>query len=114
MLNTIDRTTLHRKLNSAHPPVLLEALPQRYFDDKHLPGAKQFPHDQIDAAAARLLPDKGAEIVVYCANAQCRNSHVAAQRLLQLGYASISVYGGGKQDWEEGGLPFESNVTETA
>jgi 3-mercaptopyruvate sulfurtransferase SseA len=51
---------------------------------------------------------------VYCANRQCQNSHVAAHRLAALGYSDVSVYGGGKQDWEEAGLPFETAATQTA
>jgi 3-mercaptopyruvate sulfurtransferase SseA len=55
-----------------------------------------------------------AEIVVYCANRQCQNSHIAAHHLSVLGYTNVSVYTGGKQDWEEAGLPFESQAEATA
>jgi rhodanese-related sulfurtransferase len=45
--------------------------------------------------------------VVYCANAQCRNSDIAAQRLHQLGYGRVRVYADGKKDWVEAGLAVE-------
>jgi rhodanese-related sulfurtransferase len=57
--------------------------------------------------AATLLPDRDAEIVVYCANAQCQNSHIAAHRLSTLSYSKVAVYPGGKKDWEDGGMPLE-------
>ena len=114
MLKTITLALLRSRLDSPNPPTLLEALPERYFADKHLPGAKHFPHDQVDRLAAAVVPDKSADIVVYCASAACRNSHIAAQRLVQLGYANVAVYAGGKQEWEEAALPFERTHAATA
>ncbi len=107
MNRTITRDELHHKLLSTTRPIVVEALPQKYYDDKHLPGALNLPHDQVDALAPELLPDKHAQIVVYCANRQCQNSHIAAHRLAVLGYTDIAVYPGGKQEWDEAGLPFE-------
>jgi rhodanese-related sulfurtransferase len=57
--------------------------------------------------APTVLPDKSAEIVVYCASRSCQNSHVAAAKLSQMGYANVAVYAGGKQDWSEAGLPVD-------
>ncbi|NIR28199.1 MAG: rhodanese-like domain-containing protein, partial [Gammaproteobacteria bacterium] len=84
------------------------ALPPKYFADKHLPGAINIPHDEVDVLAPTVLPDKSTEIVVYCASAPCRNSGVAAQRLAALGYTRVFDYHEGKQDWIEAGLPVES------
>jgi len=71
------------------------------------------PHDQVDALAPALLPNKSDEIVVYCANIQCRNSHIAARRLTLLGYSNVAVYPDGKQGWEDAGLPFDSVTDST-
>jgi len=114
MLKTICADALYRRISSANPPVLLEALPERYYAQKHLPGARLFPHDQVEERAPREAPDKRAEIVVYCASRTCRNSHIAAHHLLRLGYADVSVYEGGKQDWEQSGLPFETIAAASA
>jgi rhodanese-related sulfurtransferase len=114
MLNTIERDDLNRRIQSANPPLLLEALPERYYAQKHLPGARLFPHDQVERLAPAVAPDKGAEIVVYCASRACQNSHMAAHHLMRLGYANVTVYAGGKQDWEAGSLPFESSVAAEA
>lgn len=65
------------------------------------------PHDQVDSLAAKVLPAKSAAIVVYCASKTCQNSHLAARRLEQLGYADVAVYAGGKEDWSAAGLPVE-------
>ena len=79
----------------------------KYYADKHLPGALNMPHDEIDTLAPTLLKDKDAAIVVYCANRQCQNSHIAAHRLVVMGYRNVAVYAGGKQDWDDAGLPMD-------
>jgi rhodanese-related sulfurtransferase len=107
MFKQIDRETLRRKIAGAVRPVLVEALPEKYYRDWHLPGALHLPHDEVDRLAAKVLPDKTAEIVVYCANRNCQNSHIAAGRLAQLGYEKVAVYPGGKQDWSEAEFPVE-------
>ncbi len=110
MIGRITRQELQAKLERREPIVLAEALPPRYFLDKHLPGAVNLPHDQVDALAPGLLGDPKAEIVVYCANTACRNSHIAAARLEKLGYAQVSVYHEGKQDWIDAGLATETGA----
>jgi rhodanese-related sulfurtransferase len=107
MTKQIDRDTLKRRLAGANPPVLVEALPEKHWRDWHLPGARHLPHDEVDRLAAAVLPDKTAEIVVYCASRSCQNSHVAAAKLAQMGYENVAVYAGGKQDWSEAGLTVE-------
>jgi rhodanese-related sulfurtransferase len=107
MTKLIDRETLVRKLQNAARPVLVEALPEKHWRDWHLPGARHLPHDRVAALASTVLPDKSAEIVVYCASTTCQNSHIAARHLEQLGYATVTVYAGGKQDWHDAGLPVE-------
>lgn len=110
MVAKIDRTTLKAKLERREPVVIVEALPPRYYADAHLPGAINIPHDQVDALAPRLLPDKTAEIVVYCANTPCRNSTIAAERLVKLGYTRVSDYKEGKEDWAKAGFALEAGV----
>jgi len=106
-MKLIDRDTLQRKLAAARRPLLVEALPEKYYRDWHLPGARHLPHDQVKVLASVALPDRAAEIVVYCASKTCQNSHIAARQLEALGYADVAVYPGGKEDWSEAGLPVE-------
>ena len=107
MSKLIERQELQRKLSSATPPAIVEALPDKYYRDWHLPGALHLPHTEVRELAAAVLPDKSRPVVVYCASATCNNSHIAAGILGQLGYADVSVYAGGKQDWAEAGLAVE-------
>jgi len=104
---TITRADLQQRLADKAPLVLLEALPEGYFSKGHLPTALNLPHDRVRQLAPGLVPEKGAAIVVYCASPTCRNSHLAAQTLTDLGYRDVSVFPGGKQEWEEAGLSLE-------
>lgn len=106
-MQTLTREEVQKRIANREPVTLLEALPERFYHDGHLPGALHMPHDQVDALAARLLPDKQAEIVVYCASNTCKNSEIAARRLAQLGYTNVAVYAGGKAEWRDAGLPLE-------
>lgn len=114
MEHTITREQLALLLASAEPPLLFEALPTKYFNESHLPGARNMPHDAVAELAPQLAPDKSASIVVYCANAACQNSHIAALCLKQLGYTDVRVYADGKKDWTEAGLPVEQGSSVTA
>jgi rhodanese-related sulfurtransferase len=93
------RAQLEARLSANPDLVLLEALPEKYFNDWHLPDARHFPHDRALALAASVVPDKSAEIVAYCASRTCQNSHIAAKVLESLGYSNVAVYAGGKEDW---------------
>ena len=102
-MKTISRESLSARLNSANPPVLIEALPAKYFQQWHLPDAININVDQVKDLAPGSLPDKEADIVVYCASDTCSNSDQVAVQLTALGYRNVQVYKGGKADWEAAG-----------
>ena len=114
MVPKITRDELKAKLDRGEPVTIVEALPEPYYRKAHLPGALNLPHDEVDALAPTLLPDKGAAIVVYCANLPCPNSEIAAQRLIELGYANVREYAEGKQDWIDAGFPVETGLAARA
>lgn len=105
---TISREELQALLATpGNDHVLLEALPSRYFAGGHLPGARNLPHDEVDRLAAALIPRSDTTVVVYCASSTCKNSHLAAARLAELGYQQVRVYEEGKAGWSGAGLPLE-------
>jgi rhodanese-related sulfurtransferase len=110
MIKQLTLEQLQSRL-AANPAItLLEALPEKYFQDGHLPEALHMPHDQTRKMAPILVPDTSTEVVVYCASATCQNSHIAARVLDQLGYRNVSVFAGGKQAWTEAGLALEPGL----
>ena len=109
-METISREELKAKLDGGEDIVLVEALGEAHFEEAHLPGAINVPHDRVDELAPGHLPDKEARIVVYCSNAPCRNSGIASAHLAALGYENVCDYHEGKQDWIGAGLPTESGA----
>ena len=100
----ISTDELAARLGGAEPPLVAEILGRGYFDRGHLPGAINLPLEGFADRARRELPNKSAEIVVYCASATCQNSDLAARKLLSLGYEHVRVYRGGKAAWQAAGL----------
>jgi rhodanese-related sulfurtransferase len=62
----IDRDELRTKIDGGDPFVLLEVLAPRYYRHSHMPGALNLPPGKVAEMAPDLLPDKEAEIVLYC------------------------------------------------
>lgn len=86
-------------LASAKPPTVLDARSGKYDDGKRIPGAKQLSPSADEAEIAKLLPDKGAAIVTYCAGVKCPASGMLAGKLRKLGYTNVSEYPEGIAGW---------------
>ncbi len=67
MAATISRDELKEKLERSDDFILVETLPATAFEHAHLPGAINLPPDRVTELAPEMLPDKNADIVVYCA-----------------------------------------------
>jgi rhodanese-related sulfurtransferase len=66
MVETISREDLKAKMDRGDDFVLVETLSEKQYRHTHLPGALNLPPDWVRATAPELLPDKEADIVVYC------------------------------------------------
>ena len=106
MVKEISREELKAKMDRGDDFVLVEALSRPHFESSHLPGAINLPYEFVDEAE-RVLPDKRAEIVVYCMNEECESSREEARELQEMGYRHVLHYAGGKQGWIKAGLPVE-------
>jgi rhodanese-related sulfurtransferase len=98
---------LRAKIDRGERLIIVDALPPMSYAHSHLPGAINLPPARVDASVAKRLPDRDAEIVVYCANPDCEDSLETAARLIELGYTNVRHYPGGKNEWRERGLPLE-------
>ena len=65
---TISRDDLREKIERGDKFQLVEILPPTAYAHAHLPGAINLPPDRVSESALHLLPDKTADIVVYCAS----------------------------------------------
>ena len=67
MVATISREELQTKMDRGVDFSLVETLPEEQYRHSHLPGAVNLPPDSVRESAPDLLPEKDADIVVYCA-----------------------------------------------
>lgn len=63
---TIARDELKAKIERKDAFFLFEVLPEMYYRKHHLPGALHMPPTDVEATISRLVPDKQAEVVLYC------------------------------------------------
>ena len=61
---TLDE--LKKKIDRRERFFLVESQSPMMYEEAHLPGALNVPPDRVAALAPALLPEKGAEIIVYC------------------------------------------------
>jgi rhodanese-related sulfurtransferase len=88
--------------------VLVDALAPMAYAHSHLPGAINLPPSSVDELrCSKRIPSLDTEIVVYCSNPECHDSHATIARLQELGYTNVHHYAGGKDEWRERGLPLE-------
>lgn len=93
-------TPQQAKARMAEPGVIvLDVRMQQEYDAGHIANAVLLPLPLIeagDAAVAKALPDKDAEIMVYCRSG--RRSAIAANALINMGYTNVLDFGG-INDW---------------
>jgi rhodanese-related sulfurtransferase len=107
-MRTVTADELLHKIESGASFVLVDALAPMAYAHSHLPGAINLPPVDVDASrAARRIPDRSTEIVVYCANPECEDSIETGRRLQEVGYTNVVHYPGGKNEWRDLGLPLE-------
>ena len=105
-VHDITREELKAKMDRDDRFVIVDALSQEHYASSHLPSAVNLPYEFVDEAE-KVLPDKSAEIVVYCMNVDCEASRLEARELVEMGYGNVIHYAAGKQDWIRAGLPVE-------
>jgi adenylyltransferase/sulfurtransferase len=68
----------------------------------HVPGALFIPRGFLELRIEEKVPDKNAEVIVYCAGGT--RSALGARALQDLGYGNVASMSGGFGRWKESGL----------
>lgn len=88
---TISPEEAKRRMEAGGVTVLDVREPDEYADG-HIPGAMLLPLGEVRAHAPRLLPDKNAELLVYCQSGA--RSMTACSILRRMGYTKVYDLGG--------------------
>ena len=66
MAATISREEVKVKVARGDDFILVETLSEKKYQHAHLPSAVNLPPDRVREMAPEVLPDKNADLVVYC------------------------------------------------
>lgn len=91
--------------------VVIDVMTPEEYAIRHVAGAKNACIYEITFLdhMAEHVPDRDTELIVYDATGTTRSAGLARERLLQAGYADVSILSGGLAAWRDAGLPTEGD-----
>ena len=92
MYQQITAEEAKKIMDSGEEHIVLDTREQEEFDNGHIPGALLIPYTEIENRAEEMIPDKNAQILVYCRSG--RRSKIASLSLSKLGYTNVKEFGG--------------------
>ena len=92
MYQQITAEEAKKIMDSGEEHIVLDTREQEEFDNGHIPGALLIPYTEIENKAEEMIPDKNAQILVYCRSG--RRSKIASLSLSKLGYINVKEFGG--------------------
>ena len=92
MYKQITQHEAKRIMDSDEEHIILDTREQYEYEEGHIPGAILLPYTEIENRAEEMLPDKTAQILVYCRSG--RRSKIASESLVKLGYTNVKEFGG--------------------
>jgi rhodanese-related sulfurtransferase len=88
-----------RKFNQV---VIIDARPEKKYEEGHIPGSINIPDTKIDKFFPQLdqyKVTKDTEIIVYCGGFDCIKSYNVAKFLRDKGYSNLKIYLAGDPDY---------------
>jgi rhodanese-related sulfurtransferase len=99
-----------KELFDAGTAVIIDARSTTEYEEGHIPGAINIPHDRIPEFMEVLNNEvpTDARVVCYCRSLTCDFSDLLATEMKVIGYQNVSVFSGGWDQWKEAGHPAET------
>ena len=95
------------KFDRGEPFQFVDIREDREFSKDRAAGARHIGRGVLERDIEELIPDKGAEIVLYCGGGF--RSALAADALQTMGYANVTSMAGGIRAWRDAGFPIETD-----
>jgi rhodanese-related sulfurtransferase len=93
------------KLDRGETFHLVDVREDHEFAKDRVKGARHLGRGIIERDIEAVIPDKQAEIILYCGGGF--RSALAAESLRRMGYANVVSMDGGIRAWREAGYPME-------
>jgi sulfur-carrier protein adenylyltransferase/sulfurtransferase len=104
-IKQVSLEELKGRLEKRDPITLVDVREKDEWRQGFIPGAVHVARGFLEMQAGSRLPDKKANIVVYCAGGI--RSAFAAKALQELGYENVESANPGYGDWKDKGFPIE-------
>ena len=101
-----DVPAIKKRLEAGEKLNLVDVREESEFAAGHVPGARHLSKGLIERDIEKAIPDKDAEIVLYCGGGY--RSALAADNLQRMGYRRVVSMDGGFSGWTEAGGQVES------
>ena len=86
-------------------PILIDVREKDEWIEGSIPGARWIPRGFLELRIEDQVPERSAEIVLYCAGGT--RSALAARALEELGYTNVKSLAGGFSGWKRAGLTYD-------
>jgi sulfur-carrier protein adenylyltransferase/sulfurtransferase len=96
---------VHSRLAAGDRLELLDCRESEEVNNGIIPGAHTLSRSHFESRVEDVLPDKDAEVVIYCASGS--RSAFAARTLAELGYGDVRSMAGGFIRWKDLGYRFD-------
>lgn len=93
------------RMDRGEPFFFLDVREDHEFAQDHAKGATHVGRGILERDIETLIPDKQAEIVLYCGGGY--RSALATANLQEMGYTRVVSMDGGIKAWREAGYPME-------
>ncbi|HVU51320.1 MAG TPA: molybdopterin-synthase adenylyltransferase MoeB [Polyangia bacterium] len=90
---------------NGHGPILIDVREKDEWLEGSIPGARWIPRGFLEQRIEDQVPERSAEIVLYCAGGT--RSALAARSLEELGYTNVKSMAGGFSAWKRAGHAFD-------
>ena len=89
--------------------VFVDARVEEDYAEGRIKGAVLMPLHQFDERIEEFLNKYplSKHIITYCSGRECEDSHLLAEKLIQMGYTETKIFIDGYPGWEEKGYPVE-------
>ena len=104
-IHEISPSEAHARISSGASLRFIDVREDHEWEAGHAQGAEHIGRGIIERDIERAIPDKQAEIILYCGGGY--RSALAADNLQRMGYSNVHSMKGGWRAWQEAGLPTE-------
>lgn len=97
----ISQAELMQRIKASHAQLILDVRSPEEYNEGHIPGAINIPHNQVGSHLSEIISHKNNEVVLYCRSG--KRAAIAADTLQSAGFSKLLHLDGDMYDWQSNG-----------